>query len=158
MASVAYLSHDDERGFAEALEHVGRGAWLVSASTKELCASSGDLLGDGEGLFAGLDGARAGDDGEVASTDRGVGAGEGDDGVLFLHIPANELIRFRDANDFGDAGEFFEIALIDLALIAGNANRRALRTGHGMWAKAQLFNVFANSLDLLRRCLGLHDD
>ena len=50
--AVADLGHDDERGLAEALEHVGRGAWLVGASAKELRAGCSDTLGDGEGLLA----------------------------------------------------------------------------------------------------------
>jgi hypothetical protein len=55
-------------------------------------------------------------------------------------------------------GELFEIALVDLALVAGDANGGAARAGHGMWAEAELFNVFADGGDLLRCGLGLHDD
>ena len=84
--------------------------------------------------------------------------GKRDDGVFFLYVAADELVGLGDADDFGDAGELFEVALVDLALIAGDADGGALGAGHGVRAKTELFDVFADGLDLLRRSLGLHDD
>ena len=50
--AVANLGHDAQRFKAQALKRVGRGAGLVCAAAEELRAGSGDLFGDGEGLFA----------------------------------------------------------------------------------------------------------
>ncbi len=155
---LADLGHDLQRIEAEALKRVGRGARLVGAAAEELRAGGGDLLGDGEGLFAALDGAGAGDDGEVAAADGGVSAGEADDGVFFFNVAAGELVGLGDADDFGDAGELFEVAAVDFALIAGDADGGALSAGQRMRTEAQLFDVFADGLDLFRRGLRLHDD
>ena len=142
----------------EALKGVRRGAGLVGAAAEELRAGSGDLFGDGEGLLAALDGAGPGDDGQVAAADGGIGAGEADDGVFFLDVAAGELVGLGDADDFGDAGELFDVAAVDFALVAGDADGGALRAGQGMSAEAQLFDMVADGLDLFRRGLRLHDD
>ena len=62
--------------------------------------------------------------------------GEGNDCVLLLYIAADQLVRLRDPDDLGYAGELFQAALIDGALVAGDADSGALRPGHGMGAKA----------------------
>src|ERR1019366_5294652 len=86
------LRHDFERIDAEALKCVWRGAGLVGASAEELGTRGGNLLGDGESLFAALDGAGPGHDGEVATADGGVGAGKADDGIFFFDVAASELV------------------------------------------------------------------
>jgi hypothetical protein len=59
--AVANLGHDASGFDAEALKRVGRCAGLVCAAAEELRAGRGNLLGDGEGLFAAFDGAGPGD-------------------------------------------------------------------------------------------------
>src|SRR6185437_4781376 len=103
--AVADFGHDVEGSLAESLKGVGRGAGLVGSSAKKLRAGGGNLLGGGESLIAGFDGAGAGDHGEVASADGGIGSGEADDGVLFLHVAAYELVGLGDGDDFGDSGK-----------------------------------------------------
>ena len=156
--AVANLGHDLERFKAQALKGVGRGAGLVSAAAEKLRAGGGHLLGDGEGLLAALDGAGTGDDGQIAAADGGVGSRKADDGVFFFHVAAGEFVGLGDADDFGDAGERFKIAAIDFALVAGDADGGALGAGKRVGAEAQLLNVFADRLDLLRRGLRFHDN
>ena len=83
--------------------------------------------------------------------------GKAHDRVLLLYIAANQLVGLRDPDDFRDAGEFFEVALIDSATIAGDADGGTLGAGHGMGAKAQQLNLFADGLNFFRRCLRFHD-
>ena len=116
------------------------------------------MLGDGEGLFAAFDGAGPGDDGQVAPADGGVGAGEADDGVFFFYVAAGEFVGLGDADDFGDSGELFDVAAVHFALVAGDADGSALRSGQGMGAEAQCFNVVADRLNFFRRGLRLHHD
>ena len=123
-----------QRFQAQALKGVRRGAGLVSAAAEELRAGRGHLLGDGEGLFAAFDGAGPGDDGQVAAADGGVGSGKADDGVFFLHVAAGQLVGLGDADDFGDAGERFQVAAVHFALVAGDADGGALGSGKG-WAR-----------------------
>ena len=101
---------------------------------------------------------RAGDDGQIVAADRCVRARETDDGVFFLHVAAGQFVSLGDADDFGDAGKLFQVAAIHFALVAGDADGGALRPGKRMGAKAQLLDVFADRLNLLRRSLRLHDD
>ena len=91
--AIADLGHDLERVEAEPLKSVGRGAGFVGASAEELRAGGGNLLGDGEGLLAALDGAGTGDDGQVSPANGGVGTGKPNDGVFFFHIAAGQLVR-----------------------------------------------------------------
>ena len=84
--------------------------------------------------------------------------GKTDDGVFFLYVAAGELVGFGDADDFGDAGKIFKVAAVDFALVAGDADGGALRAGQRMGAKAHLFNVVADGLDLFLRGLRLHDE
>ena len=93
-----------------------------------------------------------------AAADGGVSAGEADDGVFFLHVAAGELVGLGDADDFGDPGELFEIAAVDFALVAGDADGGALGSGERMGAKTQLLNMVADRLNFFRRGLRLHDD
>ena len=70
----------------------------------------------------------------------------------------SRLVGFGNADDFSDAGERFQVAAVHFALIAGDADSGALGSGKRVSAKAQPFNSFADCLDLLLRCLRLHDN
>jgi hypothetical protein len=88
----------------------------------------------------------------------GIGSGKADDGVFFFHVPAGQLVGLGNADHFGDAREFFEVAAVHFALVAGDADGGALGSGKRMGAEAQLLNVIANRLDFLGRRLRLHDN
>ena len=155
---IADFGHDFQGFKAQPLKCVGRGARLVSAATEKLRAGGGHFGGDGEGLVASFDGAGPGDDGQVAAADGGAGAGETDDRVFFFHVAAGEFVGFGDANYFRNAGERFEIAAVDFALISGDADGGSLRAGKGMGAETQLHDVVADRLYLFRRSVRFHDD
>jgi hypothetical protein len=155
---IADLGHDLQGFDAQALERVRRGTRLVGAAAEELRAGGRDLFGNGECLLARFNGARTGDDGEVAAADLRVGSFKADDGVFFFDVAAGQLVGLADADDFGDAGELFDVAAVDFTLVAGDADGGALGSWHGMRAIAQLLDVVADGLDLFRRGLRLHDD
>src|SRR5579883_768724 len=129
---VANLRHDLERLFAQSLKSIRRSARLIGPTAEELRACRCNLFSYSKGLLARFNGAGAGNHGQVASADSGIGAGEANDRVLFLHIPADQFVRLGDANDLGDAGKLFEVAAINLSLVAGDADSGALRAGKRM--------------------------
>ena len=84
--------------------------------------------------------------------------GKADDGVVFLHVAADEFVGLRDLDDFLHARHFFERALFDFALVAGDADGGASGARHGMSAISKFFDFLANSAHLLFGGLRLHDD
>ena len=87
-----------------------------------------------------------------------LGARKADDGVFFFHVAAGKFVGFGDADDFGNAGERFQVAAVDFALVAGDADGGALGSGKRMGAETQLHDMVADRLDLFRRGLRFHDD
>ena len=87
-----------------------------------------------------------------------VGAGKADDGVLFFHVAADQFVGLADPDDFLHARHLFERALLDFALVAGDADGGALRARHGMGAVAECFDFLANGAHLLFRGMRLHDN
>ena len=63
--------------------------------------------------------------------------GKADDRVFFLQVAAHQLVGLADADDLLHAFHLVEGAGLDLRLVAGDADGGALRSGHGMRAKAQ---------------------
>src|SRR5579872_3548790 len=155
---LAHFGHDTKGFLAESLERVRRGAGLVGAAAEELGSGFLHALGHGEGLFAAFNRARSGNDGEGWSADCRIGSGKANDSVFFLHIAADELVGLGDLDDFLHARHFFERALLDFALVAGDADGGARRAGHGVRAVSELFDFFANGADLLFSGLRLHDN
>src|SRR5690242_4883313 len=115
-------------------------------------------LGHREGLFAVLDGARTGDNGEAWSADRSAGAGKTDDRVLLLEVAADQFVRLGDLDDFLHTRHFFERALFDLALVAGDADGSTGRARHRVSAISHLLDLLANGAYLLFGGVRLHDD
>ena len=118
------------------------------------------MLGDGETLLLGFDGARSGDHGDVGTAYEDVTgrSGDADDGVLFLDVAGDEFVGLGDGNAFDDAGHGFEDAEIDGAVVAGDADGGASGAGDGMSFKAEGFDAVADCADLLFSGVGLHDD
>ena len=142
------------------MKGIGGSAWLVGAAAEELAASLGDLLGDGHALGFGFDGAGAGDERDVWTADQDVAARRGDaeDGVFGFGVAADELVGLADGDALDDAGERFEDAEIDGAVIAGDADGGAGGSGDGMGFEAEAFDALADGADLLLGGMGLHDD
>ena len=153
------ISGHDARGLeAQALKGVRRGAGLVSAAAEELRAGRRRPARRWRRPVPTLDGAGTGDDGQIASADGSVGSGKADDGVFFFNVAAGQFVGLGDADDLSDAGERFQIAAIDFALVAGDADGGALGSGKWMGTETQLLNMVADRLDLLRRGVRFHDD
>ena len=89
----------------------------------------------------------------VASESRKV-----DDRVVLLDIAADQLVGLGDADDFLHARHFVERAGFDFALVAGDADGGALRSGHGVGAVSKRFDFLADGAHLLFGGLRLHDD
>ena len=80
------------------------------------------------------------------------------DRVVGLGIAADQLIGLGNADHFLHARQIVERALIDFALIPGNADGGALRARDGMGAVSKRFDFLADRADLLFGGLRLHDD
>ena len=155
---LADVGHDAETVFAQPLKRVGRGAGLVGAAAEKLRPGATDALGHGKCLFAALDGARPGDNGQSRTTDRGCRSRKADDRVVFLDVAADQFVGLRDLDDFLHARHFFERALFDFSLVAGDADGGAGGARHGVGAVAQLLDFLADIAHLLIGGVRLHDD
>ena len=159
-AVAANLVEDFEAGEAESLEGVGRRARLVGAAAEEADARGLELLGDGEALLFGFDGAGAGGHGEMRTADQDVSGrrGDADDGGFGFDVERDELVGLGDGNAFDDAGHGFEDTEVDGVFIAGDADGGAAGAGDGVGFEAKGLNFFADRADLGFRGVGLHDD
>jgi hypothetical protein len=149
---------DLEAFFAEALEAVRRSAGLVSAAAEEPHARFLEASGDGEALLLGFDRAGARDERDLIATDDDVAGGRRDsqDSVFLLGVAADEFVRLADRDAFDDAGEGFEDAEVDGALVAGNAYGGTQGPRHGMGLQTEAFNTLADFADLLLGGVRLH--
>ena len=107
-----------------------------------------------------LDRAGAGDERDVRSADEDVAArrGNADDGVFGFGVAADELVGLGDGDALDDAGQGFEDAEVDCAVIAGDADGGAGGAGDGMGFEAEAFDALADGANLLLGGVGLHDD
>jgi len=157
---LAHARKDFQAGEAESLETVRRSARLVGTAAEETHASGLELLGDGEALLFGFDGARSSDHGDVRAADENVTgrSGDADDGVFFFDVARDEFVGLGNGNAFDDTGHGFENAEVDGAVVAGDADGGASGAGDGMSFKAKGFDAVADGADLLFGGVGLHDD
>src|SRR5262249_61643414 len=86
-----------------------------------------------------------------------VSPGEAGAGVLLSHVAACQLVRIGDSDDFLNARYFFERARFDLASITSNASSSPFRAWNGVGAISEGFDFVANSANVLRRGVRLHD-
>ena len=150
--------HNLQRFFAQPLKRIRRSPRLVGAAAVKLCAGHRHLLGNGERLISRLHRARSGDHRHLRAADGRIGPGETDDGVLFLHVAADQFIRLRDPDDLRHAGQLFDVPAVDLALVSGDPDSRALRPWQRMGAVPQRLDMVADRLDFLLGCQRLHHD
>ena len=154
----ADFGHDFQGFDAEALECVGRGARLVGAAAEELRAGAATRSAMAKACSR-------------LSMEHGPATMARSRPPMVASVPGKRmtvsssftsrlasLYGLRDADDFGDAGQLFEVAAVDFALVAGDADGGALGSGEGVGAKTQLLNMLADGLNLFRRGLRLHDD
>src|SRR5262245_20247794 len=113
-------------------------------------------LGHGERLRFAFDSTGPGDNGELAPANAGVRPGQTDDGVVFLDVAADQLVRLGDADDFRDSGHFLQAPAFNRALVAGDADSGALRARNGMGAQAERFDLLTNRTYLLFGGVRLH--
>ncbi len=92
------------------------------------------------------------------TADGGCGSRETNDRIVLLDVAADQFVRLRNLDHFLHAGHLFQRALLDFALVAGDADGGALRARHGVGAISQLLNFLTNGAHLLFRGLRLHDD
>jgi hypothetical protein len=156
----AHFGEDLQALFTESLKAVRRSTGFVSASAKQPRARLFDPLGNGQTLFLGFHGARAGNQGHMLSANDDVARGRGNaqDGVFFLGVTADQLVRLADGDTFHDPGQRFENAKINLALVSGNANGGSQGAGNGVGFEAEALDALANGANLLLGGMRLHDD
>ena len=141
----------------KSLKRIWRCARLVGSAAKELRTRALDALCNRKRLLAALNRTGSGDDRELRPANRGIAPGKSNDSVLFLNVAADQLVRFRDADDFLHARHFFQRAGLDFALISGDANRSPLRSGNGVSAVAERLDFLADGAHLRFRSVRLHN-
>ena len=83
---------------------------------------------------------------------------DGDEGVFGPPLPRDLLVRLRDVDDLRDAGQGLDARRIDPAIVADEADRRALRPGHRTRLVAHLLDGADDPVDLLLGGAVPHDD
>src|SRR5258708_28311197 len=101
-------------------------------------------LGYGECLLASFNAAWARDNRQARAANSRGRVWEANDGVVLLNVAADQLIRLGDLDDFLHSRHFFERALLDFTLVAGDANGGALRPRPVTPAVSQLFDLLSN--------------
>jgi hypothetical protein len=157
---LADVGKNLQAGEAESLKGIRRGARLVGTAAKEPDAGRFELLGDGEALVFGFNGAWSGNHSDVSAADEDVAGGSGnfDDGVVFFDVARDKFVGLGNGNAFDDAGHGFENAEVDGAGISSDADGSAAGSGHGVGFKSERFDAIANSADLFVGGVGLHDN
>jgi hypothetical protein len=140
----------------EPLERVRRGARLEGPAAVEVRARFPHAAADLESAGFRLDRAGAGRDGELLAAHRH--AGDRDHGVLPLRLPRHELVGGRDGYDFRHTGQVFEGSAVDRAAVAGDADRRPLRSRNRMGLKPEALDGVDDAGDVLRRGRRIHHD
>jgi hypothetical protein len=100
---LAHLSQDLQAGFAHALVAVRGSAGFVGPAPEDLRALGLDQVGYGQGLGLAFNGAGPGHDHKIALAD-GHPPGQGDDRVLPLHFPADQLVGLGHGDGLGHPG------------------------------------------------------
>ena len=156
---LADMREDFQAREAESLERVRRSTRLIGAAAEKADAGGLELLGNGEALLFGFDGAWSGDHGDVRAADEDVAGrrGDFDDGVFFFHVAGDEFVGLGDRDALDDAGHGFECAEVDSARIAGDADGGAAGTGDRVGFQAEGFDAIANGSYLFFGGVGLHD-
>ena len=155
---LADLSHDLQAFFAQTLKRIRRSARLVSSAAKKLRSCARHALRHCKRLLPALDRAGASNNRQPGPANRGIRPRKTNHSVVFFDITAYQLVRLGDFDHFLHARHFLQRALLHLSLIPGDADRRALRSGHGMRAIAQLLDFFADASYLLFGSVRLHDN
>src|SRR5258706_9745165 len=153
---LPHAGEDFQARLAEALEGIGGRPRLERAAPVERRARLADRVADLDRLGQRLDRAGAGDD-----HDRGSAHGHApdrDDRVLALGLPGDQLVGRRDRDDLGDARQVLEGARLDRTAVAGDADRRALRSRDGVGREPQALDGFDDAPDVLRGGRRIHDD
>src|SRR5579859_4553247 len=114
-------------------------------------------FGHSKSLFAALDGTRTGNDGQFGSADRSFPIWEAYDSVILLYIAAHQLVGLADGNDFLHAGHLIQ-ANFHHALVAGDADGGALRSGNAVRPQPVSLDFFTYGAHLLFSGLRLHDN
>ena len=154
---ISGLAHDLQPFFAEALKRIRRGAWFEGSGAHDFCARLGNRFCHCIDLFGGFDGAGTRSNDQFVATD-GDAASEIDDGTLRLELTAGEFEGLRDAYDFADTFEKFEVAMIEIAMDADGAENGVGCAGGAMYIEAAGDDTIDDVLDLLVGGVFVHDD
>ena len=140
----------------ETLESIRRRPRLVGAAAQNVGSSRLDLASDRERLLPGLDGAGSRDDDDARAADGD--AAHGDDGVLGVELAGDELVRMRDPDDLENARQALERARPHRALVARDADRRALRARNRVGFQPEPLRGGDDAFDVFARGAPVHDD
>src|SRR5262249_16947083 len=142
--------------FTQALKRIRRSARLERAASKQFYSARSDDLRDRHRLVVGFNSARSGDDSRLRSAD--IYITDAHEGVFVLQIAAHQFIRLRDAYRLRDTGKHLKVCWIDRALITGDADRGASRSGHWMRLESEVAYDLEHFFHLSVGGAGFHYD
>ena len=141
---------------SQSLERVGRAAWLVRTAAQRRTARVAHLLRREHDLLLGLHRARPGDDRDFRPAEHDAGC-DGDEGVLGTPLARHLLVRLGHMDHLGHAIQCLESRAIHPPVVAHEADRCALRAGHGARLIPHLLDQLDHARHLLARRIVIHD-
>ena len=154
--ALARLSEVLQPFFFEALERVRARARLVRAAAQKLRAARFDDVRRLKELPLRLDGARpCHDDGRARAN---LDACNVNDAGLRVELPARELVALRDRDALLDARQRIDGDGCEARLVADDADDLLLRAFHDLRREAGALDGADDALDVLCRCVGIHDN
>src|ERR1022692_2975788 len=141
---------------AHSLERIGRGARLIRAASKQMRARGTHGASAFKRLFTRFHRTRPGDHHQVRSTDSG--SPNLHHSVVGFHLAADQFVRFRNADRFGDSREILELHRLDRSGIAGDSDGGTRGARHHVRPGAQRFHARANRGDIFFSRGGAHDN
>ena len=105
-----------------------------------------------------FDGTRTRNDRKALSANGRSWSLETDDVFSLLDVATDQFVRFADSDEFLHAWHFFQRSRLHFTTVAGNADRRALRAGHGVGSVTRGSRFSRTPPGSVLRSECLHDD
>jgi hypothetical protein len=141
---------------SEALERIWRAARLERATAQRTSACRASNLCRANYLGLGFDGAWTCDDRDVSTTERHAW-GDRDYSWLLTPFAGDLLVRLCDVNDANDAGQRFDPASVDAAVVSDDPDSGALSAGHWVRGVSHLFDNRDDAFYVRRGRAMAHD-
>src|SRR5262249_37382117 len=142
---------------AESLKRIGRGAWLVGATTKDAGSRGLHLMSNADSQFEPFHRARPGHDGQLITAD--LYSPDVDDRAFLLEFPADEFPGGQDGKHALYAGQGCERLVLEDAVVSDHSDDRPFLSCRELRFQSQLSKPIDDVVDFPFRCIRpQHDD